>query len=117
MTKVAILVLEGTESASGLGRVVNAMEAVKEFIEAGDEVELIFDGAGTQWIPELEDTDHKYHDVYAAVRGEVSVCDYCVSAFQVDDVVDDVGLERRDEYEGHPSIRSLVADGYDVITF
>jgi len=41
-----------------------------EFAETdGDEVELIFDGAGTQWVPEPEDEDHDYHDVYAGRRG------------------------------------------------
>jgi hypothetical protein len=32
-----------------LSRVVNAMRTAKEFAEAGDDVELVFDGAGTQW--------------------------------------------------------------------
>lgn len=33
-------------------------------------------GGDTQWIPELEDEAHDYHDLYAAVREEVSVCEY-----------------------------------------
>lgn len=117
MPKAAIIVLAGTDSPSDTGRVVNAMEATREFRQAGDDVELIFDGAGTTWIPELEDESHDYHDLYEAVREEVSVCDYCASAYQVSDVVDDVGLERLDSYDGHPSIRSLVDDGYEIITF
>jgi len=117
MPRAAIVVLEGTESASGLSRVVNAMEATREFIDAGDDVVLIFDGAGTQWIRELEDESHKYSHLYDQVREEVSVCDYCANAFDVNDAVDEAGIERLDEYEGHPSIRSLVADGYEVITF
>jgi len=45
------------------------------------------------------------------------VCDYCASAYCVDEAVAAAGLERVDEFEGHPSIRDLVADGYEVITF
>lgn len=48
MPKAAIVVLADTETHEGLGRVVNALEAVKEFQDAGEDVQLIFDGAGTK---------------------------------------------------------------------
>jgi hypothetical protein len=44
--KIAIVVLADTDTYEGLGRVVNALEAVKECRDAEDEVRLIFDGAG-----------------------------------------------------------------------
>jgi len=94
------------------------LEAAKEFAENDDELEVIFDGAGVQWIPELEAESSDYHDLYAAaVREHVSVCDYCASAFEVSEAVDAAGLERLAEYDGHPSIRSLVDDDYEIITF
>ncbi|WP_408960486.1 DsrE family protein [Natrinema sp. 74] len=118
MVKTAIFILAGTESHSDLGRLVNGLEAAREFSENDeDELELIFDGAGTQWIEELEDEDHDYHDLYQSVQGEAAVCDYCAGAFGADEAVEDAGLVRIDENEGHPSIRSLVDDGYEIITF
>ena len=118
MADAAIFVLAEPGSAESIGRLVNALEAGKEFSETqGDHVEVVFDGAATQWIAELEDESHDYHDLYAAVRDEVVVCDYCASAYGVDDAVDDSGVTRLDEYDGHPSVRSFVADGYEVITF
>lgn len=118
MAKAAIVILAGTESHSGLGRLVNALEAAKEFNETeGDEFELIFDGAGTQWVPELEDEAHDYHDLYRALRDDTSVCDYCAGAFGVGDAVDEADVVRVDENDGHPSIRDLVADDYQVLTF
>ena len=118
MVKTAIVVLAGTESPSDTGRVVNALEAAREFAEnEADELELIFDGAGTQWIEELEDPNHKYHDLYRSVQDEAVVCDYCASAYGVDDAVEDAGVVQVDEHDGHPSIRSLVADDYEIITF
>ncbi len=118
MAKAAVVVLAGTETPADVGRVVNAMETTREFLETdGDEVELIFDGAGTQWIPELEDDDHDYHDLYQSVRDAIGVCDYCVSAYGVDDSIDAAGIERLDQFDGHPSIRSLVDDEYEIITF
>ena len=117
MARQAIMILAGTESMSDLGRAVNGLEAAKEFSEAGDDVKVIFDGAATQWIAELENEDHDYHELYQAVRDHVGVCDYCASAFDVDEAVDEAGLARLSEYEGHPSVRELREDGYDVITF
>lgn len=118
MVNAAIVILAGTESHTDLGRLVNGLETAKEFADTdGDKVELIFDGAGTQWIPELEDEDHDYHDLYQSVREDAAVCDYCAGAFGVGDEVDDAGVVRIDENGGHPSIRSLVDDDYEIITY
>jgi hypothetical protein len=118
MTKAAVVILAGTESHSDLGRLVNGLEAAKEFAEnPEDDLELIFDGAGTQWIPELEDPDHDYHDLYTAVKDDAAACDYCSGAFGVEDAVADAGVVTIEDNDGHPSIRSLVADDYEIITF
>jgi hypothetical protein len=118
MAKAAIVILAGTEGHANLGRIVNGLETAREFTKTdGDEVELIFDGAGTQWIPELEDEDSDYHDLYASVRDSASACDYCSSAFGVEDAVADAGVVTLDDHDGHPSIRSLVDDDYEIITF
>lgn len=118
MEKAAIVILAGNESHSDYGRLANALEAAKEFAENDDdELELIFDGAGTQWIPELEDEESDYHELYQAVRDDAAVCDFCSGAFGIEDAVADSGLVTLDEYDGHPSIRSLVDDDYEIITF
>lgn len=117
MVKAAIVVLAGTDGHENLGRVVNALETAREFAEADDELMLIFDGAGTTWVPALDDPAHDYHDLYQSVREHAAVCDYCSSAFDVADAVDAAGLATLDEHDGHPSIRRLVDEGYEVITF
>ena len=118
MAKVAIVVLAGTETHEGLGRVVNALEAAKELKEGSDDVRIIFDGAGTAWIPELARKEHKVHALYAAVSDRIAgVCAYCADAFGVKDAVVAQGARLADEYEGHPSVRRLIHDGYQVITF
>ncbi|WP_246985275.1 hypothetical protein [Halorientalis marina] len=118
MANAAIVILAGTESHADTGRLVNGLEAAKEFAETdGDEVEVIFDGAGTQWIPELEDPDSDYHELYRAVRDDAAACDFCAGAFGVDDAVTDAGVARLDDHDGHPSVRSLVDDDYEILTF
>jgi hypothetical protein len=118
MTNAAVVILAGVEGHENLGRLVNGLQTAREFAETeGDELELIFDGAGTQWIPELEDEDNDNHELYKSVRDSTAVCDYCSAAFGVEDEVADADVETVADHDGHPSIRSLVDDDYEVITY
>lgn len=118
MNRVAILVLADTETHGDLGRVVNAMVAAKEFSEAGDDVQLVFDGAGTQWLGLLSDPEHKAHPLFERVRDVVSgACGYCSRAFDAEHGVHHAHVKLLEEYDDHPSIRGLVDAGYQVITF
>lgn len=118
MTNAAVIILAGTESHADVGRLVNGLETATEFAESDvDAVDVIFDGAGTQWIPKLEDEAHDYHDLYRTVRSDAAACDYCSDAFGVEDAVSDSDVVTLDDHDGHPSIRSLVEEGYEIITF
>lgn len=118
MTKAAIVVLADTETAGELGRVVNALTTAKEFKESGDEVAVVFDGAGTQWVPALSDSGHKYSDLFEAVRDRVAgACEYCSQAYGVKDEVEETGINLLGDYEHHPSLHGYAERGYQVITF
>jgi len=118
MSKAAIVVLADTETPGELGRVVNALTTAKEFKEADDEVVLVFDGAGTKWIPELGDSDHRYSQLFGEVRDKVAgACEYCSKAYGVREEVESIGVELLGEYEHHPSLHGYASDGYQVITF
>ncbi len=88
MNKVFVLVLADTETKGDLGRVVNAMQTAKEFKDAGDDVRLVFDGAGTRWIGELGSVGHKYHALFESVKGQAGACSYCAGAFGVKPAVE-----------------------------
>ena len=118
MNKVAIVVLAEAGSHESLGRVVNAMEFAKELHENGDDVKLIFDGAGVTFIPELEKDDHDAHPLYEAVKPVTDgACKFCSKAFGVINEVrkTDVGL--LDDYDDHPSMRTYLTNGYQIVTF
>lgn len=118
MSKAAIIVLADTESHADMGRAFNALVAAKEFKESGDEVRLVFDGAGTKWPGTLASPEHLAHEAYQAVSDVVAgACGYCAKAFEAEGSVESAHVHVLDEYEGHPSIRSLVSEGYQVITF
>lgn len=118
MPKISVVVLADTESHGELGRVLNALELVKEAAAAGDETELVFDGAGVKWVGELNDPEHKLHGVFQHVRPQIAgACEFCVKAFDVKEEVQEAEVRFLSEFEGHPSLRQRVADGYQVITF
>jgi hypothetical protein len=118
MAKAAILVLADTDTHEDLGRVVNGLMAAKEFKEAGDDVKVIFDGAATKWPGVLSEPQHKYHKLYEEDTDALAgACGYCARAFRADQDVQTARVHLLEEYEGHPSVRRLVTDGYQVITF
>ncbi len=118
MAKAAILVLADTETHGDLGRVVNALMAAKEFREAGDDVRVIFDGAATKWPGVLFEPQHKYHKLFEEVADRIAgACGYCARAFHAEQGAETAHVHLLEEYEGHPSVRRLVADGYQVLTF
>lgn len=118
MNKIAILVLADTETHGDLGRAVNALEVAKEFKDAGDQVTVLFDGAGTRWVAELSKPEHKRHALFESLRDVIhGACAFCSAAFGVEDAVAAAGVALLDEFEQHPSIRSLVNDGFQIITF
>ena len=118
MYKIGILVLADDETHGDLGRITNALEIAKEFSEGGDEVKLIFDGAGTKWIGQLADPQSQLNPLYKAVEQHIEgACKFCAGAYGVSNKVQQAGIPLLDDYEDHPSIRQLVKDGFQVMTF
>lgn len=118
MNRIAVVVLADIESHPDQGRGTNALELAKEASEAGDEVAIVFDGAGTRWVPLLANPDTPQHRTFKAVEDSVvGACAFCASAFHVKDEIKETGVKLLSEFEGHPSIRSLVDRGFQVVTF
>jgi len=117
--KVAILIYADCESGDeSYSRVMNALEAAKEFKNAKDDIKVIFDGAGTLTAAAIANEDHSMNYLYLSVRDKiVGVCSFCAGAYEVRDPIRAVGMHLIAEYEQHPSIRTLVRDGYQIITF
>ena len=58
MSKRSIRYPAAGDSDESLGRVVNALMGALEHIESGADVQIIFDGAGTQAAAEFARPDH-----------------------------------------------------------
>jgi hypothetical protein len=122
--KTALVVL--SDPAGGedsLGRVFNALAAAKDFSERGEEVTLLFQGAGTRWASVLADNGHGLHALYTAVRSTIAgASDACSTFFGAREGVEGAGLEFVAENDipglgGLPSLAQLRAEGFSVLVF
>ncbi|MDA8067614.1 MAG: hypothetical protein M0T77_03245 [Actinomycetota bacterium] len=118
MTKACFVLLADTDSHEAMGRMANALTSAKEFADAGDEAAVIFDGAGTKWVPELESEEQRYHRLYSELADQiVGACSYCAAAFGVKDQIEASRVRLLTDYRGHPSLHKFAAAGYQIITF
>ena len=123
--KAAIVILSDPSSGSeeALGRVFNALASAYEFRSQGDEVSIIFAGAGTRWLGELVKPEHPAHALFLEVQGSIAGASCgCADAFGASEAVERSGFDfiRENpvpETTGLPSLRNLARDGYTVLTF
>lgn len=116
--KAAIIILADPEDPSGTGRLANALVTAGEFKEEGDEVVVIFDGAGVRWIPELVKPEHKYGRLLVSLGDSVAgACAYCAQAYGVREAIEAADVPLISDYKRHPSLRTYAADGHQIITF
>jgi hypothetical protein len=118
LAKIAIVVMSDTETHADNARVANALTTAYEFKEADEEVTLIFTGAGTKWVAELSDPDHRLNRAFTMVKDKVAgACKSCATSFGVREEVEASGVPLLTEYRGHQSLRKVIKEGYQVVTF
>ncbi|MBI2575476.1 DsrE family protein [Candidatus Woesearchaeota archaeon] len=114
--KTLIIILAGKETHEGMGRLANALVMAKELHEAGHTVKIVFDGAGTEWVPEITKEGSHFYKIYNELQDlVVGACDFCASAFKAKENIKDVKL--LSEVMGHPSFKGYVEEGYMMVTF
>lgn len=118
MHKVALVIFTDLEeSHADLGRVVNGLQIAREFKEAGDDVKMIFDGGGVASLAAIVQPEHRLHGVYERIEDlVVGACAYCSKAFEVKEQLEKAEIPLLTDYRQHPSIRSFVVEGYQLIT-
>ncbi len=118
MHKVAIIVLAGTGQEDRMGRIVNALMAVKELKESNNDVQLIFSGLGTTWLAELARPQHQLHTVYNAVKDNIAgACGFCAAVYDATTTIKACGIHILEDYGTNMSYANLIHDGYQVIIF
>jgi hypothetical protein len=70
-TTIVIMSDPKGRSEEALGRVFNAFTLTSECKQKGDDVAVVFNGAGTRWPAELAKLSHPANDLYNSVRDVV----------------------------------------------
>jgi hypothetical protein len=123
--KATIIILSDPKNGSdeALGRVFNGLAAAYDFKQAGDEASIVFQGAGTRWIGELNQKEHPAHDLFEAVKDQVAgVSCGCADVFGATEDVEKSGLDLIKENpvpgtRGLASLRKFAAEGSTILTF
>lgn len=125
MSKIAVIVMSDPKSGGeeALGRLLNALITATDAKLRGDDVQVLFQGAGSRWASVIVDPAHPAHPLFRSVEScIVGVSSGCADVFGATDDVRASGLPLLREAEipgtsGVPSIASRIADGRHVIVF
>jgi sulfur relay (sulfurtransferase) complex TusBCD TusD component (DsrE family) len=119
--KIAIVLHAGSGTHEGLARALHALLYAKELTERGVETRLIFDGAGSEWAAKLLAPENDREKRLAGLLLEIQeqgvvyeICDYCSGAFHVKETLQAADAPLIGQYMNHPSIASLVVDGFQI---
>jgi hypothetical protein len=123
--KAAIVILSDpkTNSEEALGRVFNGLSTAYELKQNGDDVSILFQGAGTRWPKLLSSSEHPAHRLYELVKDRVAgASSGCAIAFGATEDVSDSGLSLVSENpvpgtSGLPSLRKWLVAGSPVLIF
>jgi hypothetical protein len=122
--KIALIILSDPKGGDeALGRVFNALAIAQEGLQQGDEIEIVFNGAGTRWPEELAKVSHPANGLYNLVRETVKGASCgCAAVFGATKGVEACGvpLLKEKALAGTPGISNLrryVADGWHTLIF
>ena len=122
--KIAIIILSDPKGGDeAVGRAFNALAVAHESLQRGDEVEVVFNGAGTRWPEELAKVSHPVNTLYNAVRESVKGASRaCAAVFGATKSVEACGLPLLQDKAlagtpGLSDIRHYVADGWQTLIF
>ncbi len=116
MNKMA-LVIYSTLEGSGNSAIYRALMFAQESRDAGDDVTLVFDGAGSLAAAELAQAGHRMHALYENVKALVrGVCRYCAKSYGVLGAIEASGLPLLGDDRGHASPRQLLLEGRQIVT-
>ena len=115
--KVAIVIYSNvtTEAQS---RAYRAFGFAAELLAAGDDVTIVFDGGGSATLAAVLDPKHDLHRAWSKVAPALrGACGYCAKAYGVQEVLKAAGIPLLTEDRGHASLRALLGEGRQIITF
>jgi hypothetical protein len=115
--RIAIVIYSNvtTEAKS---RAYRAFGFAAELMAAGDDVAIVFDGGGSATLAAVLDPAHDLHRAWKRVAPALrGVCSYCAKAYGVQETLTAAGIPLLADDHGHASLRALLGEGRQIITF
>lgn len=114
--RVAVVVYE--DAAKDLARAYRGLMTAVEFLDAGNDVTVVYDGSGVDTLAAASAPDHQLHPLVEKLRPATrGACAFCSKAHGVTDAVTAGGWPLLEEYKHHASVRNLVVEGYQILSF
>jgi hypothetical protein len=115
--KVALLIHSSLEGA-GQSAIYRALMGAQELRAAGDDVVVVFDGAASTAAAEMAQPGNPLHTLFADVLPLVrGVCHFCAKSYAVINTVQAAAVPLLKDDRGHASLRGLLLEGRQIITF
>ena len=89
-----------------------------ELLAGGDDVAIVFDGGGTATLAEVIRPENDLHRAWSRVANALrGACDYCAKSYGVKGALGAAGVPLLADDHGHASLRALLNEGRQIITF
>ena len=115
MKKVALLAYNGEMMCFA-----HVMLYALDFDKKGYEVKVVIEGAATKLIADLAKPDTPFANIYNQLKDKgllTCICQACSQKMGTFDEAKRQGLAIVGDMQGHPSIDTFLAEGYEIISF
>lgn len=113
--KTAIVIF-ATPADSARG--YRALSTAQEYVAAGDDVMIIYDGSGVETLAAYTDPEHRVHRLYSELKSHIAgACGFCAKAHGVQATLEAAGIPLLTDHKGHASLRTYAAKGYELLIF
>lgn len=122
--KIAIAITSDPQAGDdALGRAFQGLALAAEARQHGDQVEVVFLGAGTRWPAAASKLGHPLHGLFDSVRPNVKGASCgCADAFGAASGVEACGVPKLKDFalagtSGLASMRTYLAEGWHTLVF
>lgn len=115
--KTALVIFSNLQGA-GSAHARTALEIAKELRDAGEDISIIFDGAGVETAALIAQEDSDLYAAYKAVEDSVlGACAFCVKTYKVTRAIENAGIPLLTGNHGHSHLQQLKGweTGYYVL--
>ncbi|MDQ0899145.1 MULTISPECIES: hypothetical protein [unclassified Paenibacillus] len=100
-----------------VGKAVHGLLYGQELHDEGFEVEILFDGAGTEWPNELSKADHPFNALYKQVMKSGIIkggCQACSGFHEIEEEIQEAGVSLigNEKTGGHIPFVQYIKDGF-----